>query len=85
MFTLNNKMYLLAYWSRPGILVLVNEVDWELADKENCVLEAGDKVSFISTLHGGWTKRKMILFNKAYEKYISQNIISLSNIKLAKI
>lgn len=85
MFTLNNKMYLLAYWSRPGILVLVNEVDWELADKENCVLEAGDKVSFISTLHGGWTKRKMILFNKVYEKYISQNIISLSNIKWDKI
>lgn len=64
MFTLNNKMYLLAYWSRPGILVLVNEVDWELADKENCVLEAGDKVSFISTLHGGWTRRKWFCSTK---------------------
>ena len=40
-------------YSRPGILVLVNDVDWELSDKENCVLEGGDKVSFISTLHGG--------------------------------
>jgi ubiquitin related modifier 1 len=38
---------------RNGILVLVNEADWELADKENTVLENKDKVSFISTLHGG--------------------------------
>lgn len=38
---------------RPGILVLVNDTDWELEDKEDCVLEDGDLVSFTSTLHGG--------------------------------
>lgn len=38
---------------RPGILVLVNDTDWELEDKEECVLEDGDLVSFTSTLHGG--------------------------------
>lgn len=38
---------------RNGILVLVNEADWELVEKEDTVLENKDKVSFISTLHGG--------------------------------
>jgi ubiquitin related modifier 1 len=38
---------------RPGILVLVNDTDWELEDKEDCILEDGDLVSFTSTLHGG--------------------------------
>lgn len=38
---------------RPGILVLVNDTDWELEDKEECVLDDGDLVSFTSTLHGG--------------------------------
>ncbi|KAM3719839.1 Ubiquitin-related modifier [Dirofilaria immitis] len=38
---------------RPGILVLVNEVDWELLQGPKTILEDGDVVSFISTLHGG--------------------------------
>lgn len=38
---------------RPGILVLINDTDWELEDKEDYVLEDGDLVSFTSTLHGG--------------------------------
>lgn len=38
---------------RPGILVLINDTDWELEDKENYVLEDGDLISFTSTLHGG--------------------------------
>ncbi|XP_058790772.1 ubiquitin-related modifier 1 [Phymastichus coffea] len=38
---------------RPGILVLVNEADWELLGQEEYVLEANDTVLFISTLHGG--------------------------------
>lgn len=38
---------------RPGILVLVNDTDWELEGKEECELESGDLVSFTSTLHGG--------------------------------
>lgn len=38
---------------RPGILVLVNDVDWELVDAREYVLKEGDHISFISTLHGG--------------------------------
>jgi len=38
---------------RAGILVLINDSDWELFDQENYVLEANDTISFISTLHGG--------------------------------
>ena len=38
---------------RPGILVLINDVDWELEEKENYKLLNGDQISFISTLHGG--------------------------------
>ena len=39
--------------SRPGILVLINDSDWEIFEKENTVLNDKDVVSFISTLHGG--------------------------------
>lgn len=38
---------------RPGILVLVNEADWELEGQGEYVLENGDEIAFISTLHGG--------------------------------
>lgn len=38
---------------RPGILVLVNDTDWELEGEAECVLEDGDVVAFTSTLHGG--------------------------------
>jgi ubiquitin related modifier 1 len=38
---------------RPGILVLINDTDWEIMDKLEYVLEKGDRVTFISTLHGG--------------------------------
>ncbi|GMM29881.1 ubiquitin-related modifier [Martiniozyma asiatica (nom. inval.)] len=38
---------------RPGILVLINDTDWELEEKEDYVLESGDVVTFTSTLHGG--------------------------------
>ncbi|KAJ2525446.1 Ubiquitin- modifier 1 [Coemansia sp. RSA 2049] len=37
----------------PGILVIVNEVDWEVEDGADTRLETGDSVLFISTLHGG--------------------------------
>jgi len=40
-------------YRRPGILVLINNVDWELEDEKNCELKTGDNVHFISTLHGG--------------------------------
>jgi ubiquitin related modifier 1 len=38
---------------RPGIIVLVNDTDWELLETTRYVLEEGDSVAFISTLHGG--------------------------------
>ncbi|EOR04187.1 Ubiquitin-related modifier 1 [Wallemia ichthyophaga EXF-994] len=38
---------------RPGILVLINDCDWELRDELDGELEDGDVVVFISTLHGG--------------------------------
>jgi ubiquitin related modifier 1 len=38
---------------RPGILVLVNDVDWELCGGPDCILHDGDEVVFLSTLHGG--------------------------------
>ncbi|KAK9702310.1 Urm1 (Ubiquitin related modifier) [Popillia japonica] len=38
---------------RPGILVLVNDSDWELMDTVDYVIQPNDKIVFISTLHGG--------------------------------
>ncbi|XP_050514435.1 ubiquitin-related modifier 1 [Diabrotica virgifera virgifera] len=38
---------------RPGILVLVNDADWELMDTVNYLIQPNDKIIFISTLHGG--------------------------------
>ncbi|XP_007898515.2 ubiquitin-related modifier 1 isoform X1 [Callorhinchus milii] len=38
---------------RPGILVLINEADWELMGQLDYKLEDRDNIVFISTLHGG--------------------------------
>lgn len=38
---------------RPGILVLINDTDWELEGMEDYVVESGDVFTFTSTLHGG--------------------------------
>lgn len=38
---------------RPGIIVLINDTDWELYGQLNYELQSGDNISFISTLHGG--------------------------------
>ncbi|XP_015586266.1 ubiquitin-related modifier 1 isoform X2 [Cephus cinctus] len=38
---------------RPGILVLVNDADWELLGQGEYRLQKGDTILFISTLHGG--------------------------------
>ncbi|KAI6782459.1 Ubiquitin-related modifier 1 [Emericellopsis cladophorae] len=38
---------------RPGILVLINDADWELEGEEAYELQSGDNVLFVSTLHGG--------------------------------
>jgi ubiquitin related modifier 1 len=38
---------------RPGILVLVNDTDWELEGEGDYQLKEDDEIVFISTLHGG--------------------------------
>ena len=38
---------------RPGILVLINEADWELEGEDKYELKNNDSVFFVSTLHGG--------------------------------
>ncbi|KAG5440037.1 hypothetical protein PCK2_000645 [Pneumocystis canis] len=38
---------------RPGILVLINNDDWELKHGINYILQPKDVITFISTLHGG--------------------------------
>ncbi|XP_037122573.1 ubiquitin-related modifier 1 [Syngnathus acus] len=38
---------------RPGILVLINDADWELMGELDYRLQERDNVVFISTLHGG--------------------------------
>lgn len=39
--------------SRPGILVLINDADWELEGELEYELKDRDEIVFISTLHGG--------------------------------
>ncbi|KAL2258571.1 hypothetical protein VTK26DRAFT_8071 [Humicola hyalothermophila] len=38
---------------RPGILVLINEADWELEGEEAYEIQPRDNILFVSTLHGG--------------------------------
>jgi hypothetical protein len=38
---------------RPGILVLINDADWELEGEDKYEIEEGDNILFVSTLHGG--------------------------------
>lgn len=40
-------------YRRPGILVLINDADWELEGELDYELQDKDEVVFISTLHGG--------------------------------
>ena len=40
-------------YRRPGILVLVNDCDWELVGGIEYTVEDKDSLTFISTLHGG--------------------------------
>ena len=39
--------------SRPGILVLINDADWELEGEGKYEIQEGDDILFVSTLHGG--------------------------------
>ncbi|KAH7512837.1 ubiquitin-related modifier 1 homolog 2 [Ziziphus jujuba] len=47
------EMFMKGDTVRPGVLVLVNDCDWELSGQLNTTLEEKDVVVFISTLHGG--------------------------------
>ena len=38
---------------RPGILVLINDTDWELEGEGGYIVKDNDEIVFISTLHGG--------------------------------
>jgi len=38
---------------RPGILILINDADWELEGEGKYKLQKGDHILFVSTLHGG--------------------------------
>lgn len=38
---------------RPGILVLINDADWELEGEASYELQPRDNIIFVSTLHGG--------------------------------
>ncbi|GAB1741230.1 hypothetical protein NU219Hw_g6471t1 [Hortaea werneckii] len=46
-------MFVLEGSVRPGVLVLINDADWELEGEEKYELQAGDEIVFVSTLHGG--------------------------------
>ena len=47
------ELFLLDGAIRPGILVLINDADWELEGEDRCLLKDKDNVLFVSTLHGG--------------------------------
>ena len=38
---------------RPGVLLMVNDTDWELLGRLEYQVQDGDSLVFISTLHGG--------------------------------
>ncbi|CAD6501788.1 BgTH12-02034 [Blumeria graminis f. sp. triticale] len=46
-------MFVLDGHVRPGILVLINDADWELEGEGTYTLQANDNILFVSTLHGG--------------------------------
>ncbi|XBW38540.1 hypothetical protein QEN19_004128 [Hanseniaspora menglaensis] len=49
----NYSIYIQDETIRPGILTLINDVDWELEEELDYVLQNRDVISFTSTLHGG--------------------------------
>ncbi|MCJ1330689.1 Ubiquitin- modifier 1 [Thelotrema lepadinum] len=46
-------MFLMNGTVRPGILVLINDADWELEGEGSYEIQNGDDILFVSTLHGG--------------------------------
>ncbi len=47
------EMFVQANTVRPGIIVLINDTDWELEGTNDYAIQNNDTVAFISTLHGG--------------------------------
>ena len=47
------EMFVQAGTVRPGIIVLINDTDWELEGQTEYEIENNDTIAFISTLHGG--------------------------------
>lgn len=47
------ELFVLDGHIRPGVLVLINDADWELEGEEAYELQPGDNILFVSTLHGG--------------------------------
>ncbi|CRG88754.1 Ubiquitin-related modifier 1 [Talaromyces islandicus] len=47
------ELFVLDEHVRPGILVLINDADWELEGEEAYEIQPGDNILFVSTLHGG--------------------------------
>ncbi|KAG8163428.1 hypothetical protein KVR01_006725 [Diaporthe batatas] len=47
------ELFVLDNHIRPGILVLINDADWELEGEESYEVQSGDNILFVSTLHGG--------------------------------
>jgi len=51
--TERSELFLQGESVRPGILVLINDVDWELEGTMDYSVQNKDHIIFISTLHGG--------------------------------
>jgi len=47
------ELFLVDNSVRPGILVLINDCDWELMGGVEYSVKNNDNLTFISTLHGG--------------------------------
>ncbi|KAJ9665322.1 Ubiquitin- modifier 1 [Coniosporium apollinis] len=47
------ELFVLDDTVRPGILVLINDGDWELEGGEEYEIQPNDNILFVSTLHGG--------------------------------
>ncbi|WEW61887.1 Ubiquitin- modifier 1 [Emydomyces testavorans] len=47
------ELFMLDETVRPGILVLINDADWELEGEDKYQIQPGDNILFVSTLHGG--------------------------------
>lgn len=47
------ELFILDNHVRPGILVLINDADWELEGEEAYEIQPRDNILFVSTLHGG--------------------------------